>query len=29
MDAGLPAGQLTFFAERAAKAARAWLERVR
>jgi tetratricopeptide (TPR) repeat protein len=29
MDAGLPAGQLTFFAERAAKAARGWLERVR
>jgi tetratricopeptide (TPR) repeat protein len=29
MDAGLPAGQLTFFAERAAKAARTWLERVR
>ena len=29
MDAGLPAGQLSFFAERAAKAARAWLERVR
>jgi len=29
MDAGLPAGQLSFFADRAAKAARAWLERVR
>lgn len=29
MDAGFPAGQLSFFAERAAKAARAWLERVR
>lgn len=29
MDAGLPAGQLSFFAERAAKAARIWLERVR
>lgn len=29
MDAGLPAGQLTLFADRAAKAARAWLERVR
>jgi len=29
MDAGLPAGQLSFFAERAAKAARTWLERVR
>ena len=29
MDAGLPAGQLAFFAERAAKAARTWLERVR
>jgi predicted regulator of Ras-like GTPase activity (Roadblock/LC7/MglB family) len=29
MDAALPAGQLSFFAERAAKAARAWLERVR
>ena len=29
MDAGLPAGQLAFFAERAAKAARSWLERVR
>lgn len=29
MDAGLPAGQLPFFAERAAKAARAWLERIR
>lgn len=29
MDAGLPAGQLSFFAERAAKAARVWLERVR
>ncbi|HTS89982.1 MAG TPA: hypothetical protein VMG41_15915 [Gemmatimonadales bacterium] len=29
MDAGLPAGQMAFFAERAAKAARAWLERVR
>jgi tetratricopeptide (TPR) repeat protein len=29
MDAALPAGQLSFFAERAAKAARSWLERVR
>ncbi|MEO8635499.1 MAG: roadblock/LC7 domain-containing protein [Gemmatimonadales bacterium] len=29
MDADLPAGQLAFFAERAAKTARAWLERVR
>jgi tetratricopeptide (TPR) repeat protein len=29
MDAGLPAGQLSFFAERAAKAARLWLERIR
>jgi tetratricopeptide (TPR) repeat protein len=29
MDAGLPAGQLAFFAERAAKSARGWLERVR
>ncbi len=29
MDAGLPAGQLSFFAERAAKAARQWLEKVR
>jgi tetratricopeptide (TPR) repeat protein len=29
MDAGLPAGQLSFFAERAAKAARTWLERAR
>lgn len=29
MDAGLPAGQMAFFAERAAKAARLWLERVR
>jgi predicted regulator of Ras-like GTPase activity (Roadblock/LC7/MglB family) len=29
MDAGLPTGQLAFFAERAAKAARTWLERVR
>jgi len=29
MEAGRPAGQLAFFAERAAKAARAWLERVR
>lgn len=29
MDAGLPAGQLSFFAERAAKAARGWLERAR
>lgn len=29
MDAGMPAGQLSFFAERAAKSARAWLERVR
>lgn len=29
MDAGLPAGQLSFFGERAAKAARTWLERVR
>ncbi len=29
MEAGRPAGQLSFFAERAAKAARAWLERVR
>ena len=29
MDAGLPAGQLAFLAERAAKTARAWLERVR
>lgn len=29
MDAGLPAGQLAFYADRAAKAARSWLERVR
>ncbi|HSB54707.1 MAG TPA: hypothetical protein VLD58_10140, partial [Gemmatimonadales bacterium] len=29
MDAGLPPGQLSFFAERAAKAARLWLERIR
>jgi predicted regulator of Ras-like GTPase activity (Roadblock/LC7/MglB family) len=29
MDASLPAGQLTLYAERAAKAARQWLERVR
>lgn len=29
MEAGRPAGQLAFFAERAAKAARAWLERAR
>ena len=29
MDAGLPAGQLIFYAERGAKSARAWLERVR
>jgi tetratricopeptide (TPR) repeat protein len=29
MDAGLPAGQLAFYAERGAKAARSWLERVR
>lgn len=29
MDAGLPAGQLAFYADRAAKAARTWLERVR
>ena len=29
MDAGLPAGQLSFFAERAAKAARLWLEKIR
>lgn len=29
MEAGRPAGQLSFFAERAAKAARGWLERVR
>lgn len=29
MDSSLPAGQLTFFADRAAKAARGWLERVR
>lgn len=29
MDAGLPAGQLSFFADRAAKTAREWLERVR
>jgi tetratricopeptide (TPR) repeat protein len=29
MDAGLPAGQLAFLAERAAKTARAWMERVR
>jgi tetratricopeptide (TPR) repeat protein len=29
MDAGLPAGQLAFFAERASKAARTWLERAR
>lgn len=28
MDTALPAGQLTYFADRAAKAARAWLERV-
>jgi tetratricopeptide (TPR) repeat protein len=29
LDVGLPAGQLTLLAERAVKAARAWLERVR
>lgn len=29
MDGGLPAGQLAFYAERGAKAARGWLERVR
>lgn len=29
MDAGLPAGQLAYFAERAAKSARSWLERAR
>ncbi|MFN8651202.1 MAG: hypothetical protein U0133_04795 [Gemmatimonadales bacterium] len=29
MDAGLPAGQLSYFAERAAKSARQWLERIR
>lgn len=29
MDAGLPAGQLAFYAERGAKVARGWLERVR
>jgi tetratricopeptide (TPR) repeat protein len=29
MDAGHPAGQLTFYAERAAKAARGWLDQVR
>lgn len=29
LDATLPAGQLAYFAERAAKAARGWLERVR
>ncbi len=29
MDAGLPAGQLSYFAERAAKTARTWLERAR
>jgi tetratricopeptide (TPR) repeat protein len=29
MDAGLPPGQLSYFAERAAKAARLWLERIR
>ncbi len=29
MDAGLPAGQLAYFAERASKAARGWLERAR
>jgi tetratricopeptide (TPR) repeat protein len=29
MDAGSPAGQLAYFAERAAKAARSWLGRVR
>jgi predicted regulator of Ras-like GTPase activity (Roadblock/LC7/MglB family) len=29
MDAGLPAGQLTYFAERAARSARVWLERSR
>lgn len=29
MDAGLPAGQLSYFAERAAKSARSWLERAR
>lgn len=29
MDAGLPAGQLSYFAERAAKSARQWLERLR
>jgi tetratricopeptide (TPR) repeat protein len=29
MDAGLPAGQLAFFAERASRAARTWMERAR
>lgn len=29
MDAGMPAGQLAYFAERGAKSARTWLERVR
>jgi predicted regulator of Ras-like GTPase activity (Roadblock/LC7/MglB family) len=29
MDAAMPAGQLSYFAERAAKSARGWLERVR
>lgn len=29
MDAGLPAGQLAYFAERASRAARGWLERAR
>jgi tetratricopeptide (TPR) repeat protein len=29
MDAAMPAGQLAYFAERAAKSARSWLERVR
>jgi tetratricopeptide (TPR) repeat protein len=29
MDAAMPAGQLAYFAERAAKSARGWLERVR
>ena len=29
LDAGLPAGQLSYFAERAARAARGWMERAR
>jgi predicted regulator of Ras-like GTPase activity (Roadblock/LC7/MglB family) len=29
MDAAMPAGQLAYFAERAAKSARSWLVRVR